>query len=162
MSDSFCTGVDKMFYENRNGMVRGGIQKTLVGAAVVLYAMGCAVVSQTRHAEPSSVLVRNMSAGPLSWIVLAEARKKPGQSVRLGRISPVLAGTTQGMGRPTDPPPFPLWVEVRWADAHGQQYASEVSLVEILKKATGVPDEALVFRIFPRGQVDVVLEYERP
>ena len=128
----------------------------------LLCGLGCALVPQARHAEPASIVVKNMSGGHLSWVVLAEARTKPGQSVRLGRISPVPVGTTQGMGRRTDPPPLPLWVEVRWADANGQQYACEVSLSEVLKKATGVSDEALVFRVFERGNLDVVLEYKRP
>jgi hypothetical protein len=149
-----------MLRDQKNGVLRRLGYGALMGA--LLCGLGCALVPHVRRAEPASIVVKNMSGAHLSWVVLAEARKKPGQSARLGTISPVPAGTSQGMGRRTNPPPLPLWVEVRWADANGQQYASEVSLGEVLKKATGVPDEALVFRIFPRGQVDVVLEYERP
>ncbi len=129
-----------------------------VGIAVLLIGVGCALIPQAQHAEPASIFVKNMSGGHLRWVTLTEARKKPGESVRLGTISPVPAGTSQGMGRRTDPPPLPSWIEVRWADALGQQYRSEVSLAEVLKKATGEPNEALVFRIHARGNLDVVLD----
>ncbi len=35
-------------------------------------------------------------------------------------------------------------------------------MVEVLKKATGTPNEALVFRIVVRGNLEVVLESETP
>jgi hypothetical protein len=136
------------------------LQLTLIGA--LLLGAGCAPVSRARYAEPGDILVKNMSGKHLSWVVLREARAKKGQPVRLGRFSPVPVGSTQGVGRATNPPALPEWVEVRWAEAYGREYGFEVSLAEILKKATGVPEEALVFRIFARGQLDVVLEYAKP
>jgi hypothetical protein len=142
--------------------VRGLHYSVLVGLVAVLAGLGCALMPQAPRAEPASIFVKNVSGGHLRWVTLTEARKKSGQSVRLGTISPVPAGTSQGMGRRSDPPPLPLWVEVRWADAHGQQYGSEVSLEAILKKATGAPNEALVFRIYARGNLEVVLELETP
>jgi hypothetical protein len=151
-----------MLNDQKRNRVLGLSCGIFMGIVAMHCGLGCAIQSQARHAEPDTILVRNMSGAPLSWVVLAEARKKAGQSVRLGRISPVPAGSVQGMGRPSNAPALPLSVAVRWADAYGQEYESEVSLTEILKKATGVPEEALVFRIFARGQLDVVLEYERP
>ena len=151
-----------MLNEQRGRRVLGLSCAIFQAVAAMLFGFGCALMPQARHAEPGSILVKNMSGGHLRWVTLTEARTKPGQTVRLGTISPVPAGTSQGMGRRTDSPPLPLWVEVRWADAHGQQYRSEVSLEEVLKKATGAPDEALVFRIYARGNLEVVLELETP
>lgn len=133
-----------------------------MGGAALLTGVGCDLVTKAPRPEPSSVYVRNLSGGSLRWVTLTEARTKRGQSVRLGMMSPVPAGTMQGLGRPTDPPPLPSWVEVRWADAFGQEHSRQVSLVEVLKKATGSPNEALVFRIYARGNLEAVLELETP
>ncbi len=151
-----------MLNEQKKARVRGLCFGGMLGAMAMLCGLGCTLASQPPLAEPGSILLKNMTGGDLSWIVVAEARKKTGQPVRLGRFAPVPAGSTQGIGRPTDAPALPPWVEVHWVDAHGQQHGVEVSLAEILKKAMGVPEEALVFRLFPRGHVDVVLEYEKP
>ena len=115
------------------------------------------MASRARRPEPGAVAIHNASGEHLQQVVLKAARVKPGQPVRLGSVSPVPMGTTQQFGRRTDPPPFPLWVEVGWMNALGQVYSAEISLAEVLKRATGAPGETLVFVIHVRGRLEAMI-----
>ena len=125
---------------------------------VIASAGGCTSTSQPPRVYPGIIAIHNASDKDLQQVMLTEARSEPGESVRLGSVSPVPMGTIQQIVRGTNAPPLPLWVKVRWLNAQGQAYAVEVSLAGILSRATGAPGETLVFEIQSQGRLVLLLK----
>jgi heat shock protein HslJ len=103
------------------------------------------------------IMVRNSTGADLAEASLSEAAGGNSAS-RYGSISPVPRGASQVFGRPTNPRQFPRTVNLEWIDDQGSRHSRELSLKKVLRTATGVKGEALVFDIHPQGDVDVYLE----
>jgi hypothetical protein len=141
-------------------MTHAVIRFALIWTSLLLIASagGCSSASQPPRVYPGIIAIHNASDKDLQQVMLREARSGPGESVRLGSVSPVPMGTIQQIVRGTNAPPLPLWVKVRWLTAQGRAYAVEVSLADILSRATGAPGETLVFAIRPQGRLELLLK----
>jgi len=129
-------------------------------AVVMLAALigGCASTSATRSkSEPGTIALLNSTGGTLKGVRIREDRDGAG-SVRLGEMSPVLPDFTYPFGRSTNAPALPLRVRVQWIDASNRERSAVVDIDDVLKQATGSPDEALLFEIRPSGTVDARID----
>jgi len=129
---------------------------------VLIFLWGCSLASAPAGKEPSIIVIRNHSGANLASASLREATRPPGQATHFGSVAPVPDGVAQSIVRPTNPPPFPREVAIEWRDLQGGAHRREVSLAALLKNATGVRGEALVFEIGPAENVRVILEYHTP
>ena len=65
-----------MLNDQEKARIRGLCCGVMLGAMAVSCGLGCTLASQPPHPGPASILLKNMTGGDLSWIVVAEARKK--------------------------------------------------------------------------------------
>ena len=122
-------------------------------------AAGCAS-EQTAAAkgEPGVIALRNMTGEPLASLTITEDRDPAQGPIRLGSIAPVNPSLTYVFVRPRDAKPLPPRVRVIWRGSAGPQRMATVSVDDVLKRAIGGPNEAIVFEIDANQQVKVSLE----
>jgi hypothetical protein len=117
----------------------------------------CAGFPLNKGKEPQTIIIRNRCQIGLAEVSLQEPPKLGGRPVRHGAISPVPRGIYQVLIRPSNPPPLPKTLIVQWIDDSGRSYTQNVAIRKVLRESTGHPDEALVFDIYPQGEVLVFL-----
>jgi hypothetical protein len=121
--------------------------------AVVMFAAligGCASTSATRSkSEPGTIALLNSTGGKLKSVRIREDRDG-------GRLRPARrdvagsAGLHISLRAFTNAPALPLRVRVQWIDASNRERSAVVDIDDVLKQATGSPDEALLFEIRPQ------------
>ena len=72
---------------------------------LLLCVGGCTLALRAQRPEPATVAIHNTPGEHLQQVILKAARVKPVESVWLGSVSPAPMGTTQQIGRRTDPRP---------------------------------------------------------
>jgi len=92
---------------------------------------------------------------------LSENRKSDIGPIRMGSISPVPKGVSQIFGRSSQPSNIPWQINVCWINNDDKELCKLVSLKTVLKRATTISGEALVFEILPFSDVTVYLEKTR-
>jgi hypothetical protein len=121
----------------------------VVLALCTLSLWGCATNRATIGPEPPSIALRNATPSHFQSMSVVEVRRRETDPARMGQIAPLGPGAMIVLDRPPDAPPLPLKASVRWVDAAGVERAREVTLDDPLRKATGAPDEVLVFEVLP-------------
>ena len=126
---------------------------------LLLLLVSCVTVEEPPKKEPAIIAVRNLSYDDLSVVQLSGITAQHAATGRFGSVSPVPSGITQSVVRSRNAPALPPEMMVRWTDKIGKQYYQKVSIQELLSKATGNENEAIVFVIQTDQKVHVVLEY---
>jgi hypothetical protein len=133
---------------------------------LVLFGFGCAstpaMAPFAAEREPRIIAIRNGSGRPAQTILLQDAHERADQPRRVGGISPAAAGMLYTFLRPKNSAPLPATVRVVFSFPREPQQSKVVDLSEIAKKATGTPNEALVFELRPDQTVEVSLEQVQP
>ncbi len=126
---------------------------------LLLFAVpvACSTLPIGTVTEPPVIIVRNSTGADLAKATLSEAAGG-NRAFQYGSISPVPRGASQIFVRPTKPQKLPKTVNLEWIDDQGIRHSRELSLMKVLQTATGTKGEAIVFDIWPRGDVSVFLE----
>ncbi len=126
---------------------------------LLLFAVpvACSTLPIGTVTEPPVIIVRNSTGADLAKATLSEAAGG-NRAFQYGSISPVPRGASQIFVRPTKPQKLPKTVNLEWIDDQGIRHSRELSLMKVLQTATGTKGEAIVFDIWPRGDVAVFLE----
>ena len=118
-----------------------------------LFLAGLAACASTRP-EPGKIVLSNATAMRLRSMTVGEARKKGDTSpLRLGRIAPAFPGRNYVFVRREGAERLPSHAAVTWQLHSGALHSMTVPLDEVLKQATGAPDEALFFELRSGGRV---------
>lgn len=125
---------------------------------VILLASSCSTLERTKYSEPKTIAIKNGSGVYLYMVSLREVPESGGDSVRLGKISPVPIGTTQIITRPSSAPPLPKQVIISWIDSTQRQYDREISLEKVLRNSVVKDKDFLVFEIGFSGRINVYIE----
>ncbi|MHC4972743.1 MAG: hypothetical protein ACYTG3_10460 [Planctomycetota bacterium] len=108
--------------------------------------------------EPGKIALSNATGEVLQSMTVGEAREEGDTSpLRLGRIAPAFPGRPFVFVRRPDAERLPKRAQVSWQLRSGAVGSRTVDLGEVLKRATGAPDEALFFELRPGGRVVVFL-----
>ena len=129
---------------------------TVVAIALVIGSTGCAA-GRSKN-EPGIIALRNSTGATLTGVRISEDRDSKSGGGRLGEVSPVLPDVTYTFVRPTDAPPLPRRVRVRWRDTSNLDRSGAASTEDPLRQATGAENEALLFEILPGGMVQARLD----
>ena len=130
----------------------------LLFALTAVAAPACTTMPFGGSAEPAVIAVRNRSGADIATVTLRQPGASPYQASRFGSVSPVPAGVTQSVGRPSDPPRLAGTVTLEWVDGQGRTHSRDVPIRGALKNATGAEGETLVFEIGPFDDVLVFVE----
>jgi hypothetical protein len=128
----------------------------VLAIALVIASTGCAA-GRSKN-EPGIIALRNSTGATLTGVRISEDRDANSGGGRLGELSPVLPDITYTFVRPTDAPPLPRRVRVRWRDASNLDRSAAASTEGPLKQATGAVNEALLFEILPGGRVEARID----
>jgi len=125
--------------------------------ATFLIAAALAACTSTRP-EPGKIVLSNATGAVLKSMAVGEARKEGDKSpLRLGRIAPAFPGRNFVFVRKEGADRLPKQAAVTWQLPSGAIRTVKVQLDDVLKQATGAPDEALFFELRPDGRVVVFL-----
>lgn len=130
----------------------------LAAVLPLVLAAGCATSPSSSRVEPPLVAIRNATGQDLATVTVREAPDDRHQARRLGSISPLLNGAVYSIRRRPNPAPLAPRAEVRWQTRAGASDAVVVWIDDALARATGTPNEALIFHILPGGQVMVSVD----
>jgi hypothetical protein len=134
------------------------LSRAITVVMLAAFIGGCASTSATRSkSEPGTIALLNSTGAKLKSVRIREDRDGAG-SLRLGEMSPVLPDFTYPFGRSSNAPALPSRVRVQWVDASNRERSAVVDIDDVLKQATGSPDEALLFEIRPGGTVDARID----
>lgn len=134
------------------------VRRGLCSAAiVVLLLVSCAGVT-TKHAEPTTIIVRNQSGEFIQQVSLIEHGKTKTAVVRTGTIAPVPMGVSQTVARGAQAPRLPEIISVRWLDLEGSDLSKEIDLQSLLQQTAGIPGDALVIEFRPHNEVVAFIE----
>ena len=128
---------------------------------IIMCTLGCESIPVSQNREPTIIIIRNNSNEYLKEVSLSENRKRDTGSIRMGSISPVPKGASQIFGRSSQPSNIPRQINVCWINSDDVELCKLVSLKTVLKRATTISGEALVFEILPFSKVTVYLEKTR-
>jgi hypothetical protein len=128
----------------------------VLAVALVIGSTGCAAGRSTN--EPGIIALRNSTGGTLTGVRISEDRDSKSGGGRLGELSPVLPDVTYTFLRPTNAPPLPRRVRVRWRDRSNRDRSDSASTEEALNQASGAEDEVLLFEILPGGMVEARID----
>jgi hypothetical protein len=118
-----------------------------------LCLVGLAACASTRP-EPGKIVLSNATAIRLRSMTVGETRKAGDTSpLRLGRIAPAVPGQNYVFVRREGAERLPSHAVVTWQLHSGALHSMTVQLDEVLKQATGAPDEALFFELRSGGRV---------
>jgi len=132
------------------------MKRFAVIVALVFGLTGCAA-GRSKN-EPGIIALRNSTGATLTGVRISEDRDSKSGGGRLGEVSPVLPDVTYTFVRPTDAPPLPRRVRVRWRDTSNLDRSGAASTEDPLRQATGAENEALLFEILPGGMVQARLD----
>jgi len=122
-----------------------------------LLLVALAACASTRP-EPGKIVLSNATGAVLKSMAVGEARKAGDKSpLRLGRIAPAFPGRNFVFVRKEGAERLPKHAVLTWQLRSGAIRSVTVQLDEVLKQATGAPDEALFFELRPGGRVVVFL-----
>ena len=139
------------------------MKKRLIVYALCLFAGGltaCVSVPPVAKQEPNIIIIRNLSDTDLKSVYLSAAKTHSSQAVRFGSLSPVPRGVSQSVVRARTAPPLSHELLLRWTDKFDREFVQRFSISELLSKATGADNEALVFVIRPDNSLAVGIEYQ--
>ena len=128
----------------------------VLAVALVIGSTGCAAGRSTN--EPGIIALRNSTGATLTGVRISEDRDSKSGGGRLGELSPVLPDITYTFLRPTNAPPLPRRVRVRWRDRSNRDRSDSASTEEALNQASGAEDEVLLFEILPGGMVEARID----
>jgi hypothetical protein len=122
-------------------------------ALILAVLIGCSSGPPARPKnEPATLALRNSTGGTLTGVRIGEDRNSAGSN-RLGQLSPVLPGVTYPFVRASNARALPSRVRLEWTDASNHEQSAVVELDDLLKRAGGGENEALLFEIGPGGAV---------
>ena len=124
--------------------------------------LSCISVDDVARKEPHIIVVRNLSHDDLKTVYLSAMPKDEKSAARFGSISPAPRGISQSVVRGRTAPPLPPELLLRLTDKYGHDTVTRVSIQDLLLRASGANNEALVFVIKPDNSVEVSLEYLQP
>jgi hypothetical protein len=135
----------------------------IIGLLSFLIAMGvfgCQSIPVSWNNEPTIIIIRNSSNEYLEQVSIKEDRERERGGIHVQRISisPVPIGISQSVGRPTHPSKFPSQIKICWTNIDNKEFCKQVSIKKVLKEASEIPGEALVFEILPFSEINVFLE----
>ncbi len=128
---------------------------------IIMCTLGCETIPVSQNIEPTTIIIRNNSNEYLKEVSLSESRKRDTGSIRMGSISTVPIGASQIFGRSSRPSNFPRQINVCRINKDDKELCKLVSLKTVLKRATTISGEALVFEMLPFSEVSVYLEKTR-
>ncbi len=127
----------------------------MVSCVFIWLPVSCTPVLKVSQVEPSAIYIRNSSDEHIDSIrIRGERGHERGNSV--GGLSPLPAGVTQVLGRPSNPPKLPGKLIVCWEKSGGQ--ICQAKDIEGILKGLGSFDTALVFDIQPQSTLNIYLE----
>ena len=125
---------------------------------MLVVAFSCTPVLKGRQAEPSAIYIRNASGIHIDSIRIS-GEKRHGRLTPVGEISPLPAGVTQMVGRPSNPPKLPRQLTICWKPAD-RQICRDKDISGILKGGDR-GNEALVFEIESRGSAGSGIQFHQ-
>jgi len=123
---------------------------------VIILIVGCANFPISQNKEPATIIIRNSSSIYIEEASIREV-KMQNKHVRMGAISPLPAGVSQVIGRPTNPPKLPKEIIICWVDEAQKERCRQEDITAVLKGLKD-PVTALVFEIRSRSEVRIYLE----
>ncbi len=122
----------------------------------VCLTSSCALFPKKHRPEPGMVMIVNNTGAVIQNVTAREARERTNEANRLLSVSNLPAGRYCSVIRKTGSKPLADRIVVSW-DSSGRQWSVPADISGTLDAATGSPDEVLVIRILPSGNVVVNL-----
>jgi len=115
------------------------------------------MLPQTHKPQPNMLMIVNNTGVMLQNVMAREARENNDEANRLLSVSNLPAGRYCSLTRNKNAKPLAPKIVVSW-EAGGRKQSVPVDISRALDAVTGSPDEVLVARILPIGDVIVRLE----
>jgi hypothetical protein len=117
----------------------------------------CALFPKANKPQPNMVMIVNNTDVMLQNVMAREAHEKNDEANRLLSVSNLPAGRYCSLTRNRNSKPLASKIVVSW-ETGGRQQSVPADISRTLDAVTGAPDEVLVVRILPIGDVMVRLE----